>query len=116
MELEETMKIGILKEATETEQRVALVPQIAQLLSKQKVEWMIESGAGISAGFNDSDYADHDIAVAAASGAASVGGRHITSRGWDPWTERPLPEVVRVAYPLMCLRQLYFILDNVVHI
>ena len=25
---------------------------------------------------------------------------HITSRGWDPWTERPLPEVVRVAYPL----------------
>jgi len=23
----------------------------------------------------------------------------ITSRGWDPWTERPLPEVVRVAYP-----------------
>jgi len=53
MELEETMKIGILKEATETEQRVALVPQIAQLLSKQKVEWMIESGAGISAGFND---------------------------------------------------------------
>ncbi len=53
MELEETMKIGILKEATETEQRVALVPQIAQLLSKQKVECMIESGAGISAGFND---------------------------------------------------------------
>src|SRR5215467_12178218 len=39
-------------------------------------------------------------AVAAASGAASVRVWHITSRGWDPWTERPLPEVVRVAYPL----------------
>jgi hypothetical protein len=38
--------------------------------------------------------------VAAASGAASVRVRHITSREWDPWTERPLPEVVRVAYPL----------------
>jgi Amino acid synthesis len=38
-------------------------------------------------------------AVAAASGAASVRVWHITSRGWDPWTERPLPEVVRVAYP-----------------
>jgi len=37
--------------------------------------------------------------VAAASGAASVRVRHITSRGWDPWTERPLPEGVRVAYP-----------------
>src|SRR5216684_815806 len=31
--------------------------------------------------------------VAAASGAASVRVWHITSRGWDPWTERPLPEV-----------------------
>jgi hypothetical protein len=31
--------------------------------------------------------------------AASVRVWHITSRGWDPWTERPLPEVVRVAYP-----------------
>ncbi len=37
--------------------------------------------------------------VAAASGAASVRVRHIMSRGWDPWTERPLPEGVRVAYP-----------------
>jgi hypothetical protein len=38
--------------------------------------------------------------VAATSGAASVQVWHLTSRGWDPWTERPLPEVVRVAYPL----------------
>ena len=38
--------------------------------------------------------------VAAASGAASVRVWHITSRGWGPWTERPLPEGVRVAYPL----------------
>lgn len=40
-------------------------------------------------------------AVPSASGAASVRVWHITSRGWDPWTERPLPEVVRVAYPLL---------------
>jgi hypothetical protein len=32
-------------------------------------------------------------------GAASVRVWHITSRRWGPWTERPLPEVVRVAYP-----------------
>jgi hypothetical protein len=37
--------------------------------------------------------------VAAASGPASVRVWHIMSRGWDPWTERPLPEGVRVAYP-----------------
>ena len=34
--------------------------------------------------------------VAAASGAASVRVWHVMSRGWDPWTERPLPEVVRL--------------------
>ena len=38
-------------------------------------------------------------AVASASAVFRVRVWHITSRGWDPWTERPLPEVVRVAYP-----------------
>jgi hypothetical protein len=40
-------------------------------------------------------------AEAVASAPAAFRGRvwHITSRGWDRWTERPLPEVVRVAYP-----------------
>ncbi len=42
--------------------------------------------------------------VAAASGAASVRVWHLMSRGWhpwtEPWTERPLPKGVRVAYPL----------------
>src|SRR5229473_3429892 len=38
--------------------------------------------------------------VASAPAAFRVRVWHITSRGWDPWTERPLPEVVRVAYPL----------------
>ena len=37
--------------------------------------------------------------VPTAPRAASVRVWHITSRGWDPWTERPLPEGVRVAYP-----------------
>ena len=32
-------------------------------------------------------------------GVASVRVWHLTSRRWGPWTERPLPEVVRVAYP-----------------
>jgi hypothetical protein len=50
--------------------------------------------------FGPGSRAHRPIAVAAASGAASVRVWHITSRGWDPWTERPLPEVVRVAYPL----------------
>ena len=40
------------------------------------------------------------VTVAAASGAASVRVWHIMSRGWDPWTERPLPEGIHVACPL----------------
>jgi hypothetical protein len=44
---------------------------------------------------DDSGRRELEFAVA----AACVRVWHITSRGWDPWTERPLPEVVRVAYP-----------------
>lgn len=42
---------------------MALVPQIAQLLSKQKVELIAESRAGICAEFKDSDYADHGFII-----------------------------------------------------
>jgi glycine/D-amino acid oxidase-like deaminating enzyme len=38
--------------------------------------------------------------------------RHITSRGWDPWTERPLPEVVRVAYPPDAVHNHFFLSHN----
>ncbi len=60
-------------------------------------------------------FSEHDtvvkggLAVAAASGAASVRVWHITSRGWDPWTERPLPEVVRVAYPPDAVHNHFFL-------
>jgi hypothetical protein len=37
--------------------------------------------------------------VASAPAAFRVRVWEVMSRGWDPWTERPLPEVVRVAYP-----------------
>src|SRR6266404_8666725 len=38
--------------------------------------------------------------VASAPAAFRVRVWHLRSRGWDPWTERPLPEGVRVVYPL----------------
>ena len=38
-------------------------------------------------------------AVAAASGGGQRPSLALTSRRWGPWTERPLPEVVRVAHP-----------------
>jgi len=40
-----------------------------------------------------------------APGAAGVRVWHLMSRGRGPWTEQPLPEVVRVAYPLQVLQR-----------
>ena len=42
---------------------------------------------------------DRKSAVASAPGAAGVRVWHRMSRGRGPWTQQPLPEVVRVAYP-----------------
>ena len=58
-----TIKIGILNETDENERRVAATPQISQLLNKLDVAWVMESGAGIAAGFKDSDYADHGMVI-----------------------------------------------------
>ena len=72
---------------------IGKMPNVAQILPELKLLfhmefWVIQAEQLLKQ------------AVAAASGAASVRVRHIMSRGWDPWTERPLPEGVRVAYPL----------------
>ena len=50
-----------------------------------------------------------ETAVAAVPGPAGVRVWHLTSRGWDPWTERPLPEVVRVAYPPDAVHNHFFV-------
>lgn len=52
------MKIGIVKESYPGERRVALVPQAMRTLNKLKVELLVESGAGESAGFLDQSYRD----------------------------------------------------------
>ena len=49
--------IGILDETSESENRVALVPEDAKKLISRKMEVLVESGAGMKAGFTDSDYA-----------------------------------------------------------
>jgi H+-translocating NAD(P) transhydrogenase subunit alpha len=51
-----TIKIGILNETDENESRAAATPQISQLLNKLDVAWVMESGAGVQAGYPDSEY------------------------------------------------------------
>ena len=70
------MIIGVPKESYPGERRVALVPSVVPTLSKAGFEVHIESGAGASAGYPDSQYAEKGgkivAARAAVFGAADV--------------------------------------------
>jgi len=74
------MRLGVPKETAEGERRVALVPDVVRSLKKnEKLDVIIEPGAGEEAGHPDDQYAD---------AGAEVGGE-----GWDA------DAVLRVAVP-----------------
>ena len=50
------MIAGVLKERAPGERRVALVPQVLGMLGKSGLELVVESGAGVSAGFPDAAF------------------------------------------------------------
>ncbi len=50
------MKLAVLKETEEGENRVALIPDSIKRLSQQGFTVLVESGAGSSAGYNDQEY------------------------------------------------------------
>ncbi len=50
------MIVGVPKETSEGERRVALVPELVSRLSKAGLELLVENGAGVSAGFPDAAY------------------------------------------------------------
>ncbi|WP_296057503.1 Re/Si-specific NAD(P)(+) transhydrogenase subunit alpha [uncultured Amphritea sp.] len=52
------MRIGIAKETSANETRVALTPENISRLSGSGATFAVESGAGLAAGFNDQDYRD----------------------------------------------------------
>src|SRR5215467_4836504 len=59
------MKIGVPKETAEGERRVALVPDVVRSLKKnEKVDVLIEAGAGDAAGHPDSQYTDAGAEIA----------------------------------------------------
>ncbi|MDH4572757.1 Re/Si-specific NAD(P)(+) transhydrogenase subunit alpha [Salinicola acroporae] len=57
------MKIGAPKELARGEARVALTPESAQQIQKLGHECLIESGAGVLAGFSDEAYRDAGVSV-----------------------------------------------------
>ncbi len=74
--------VGVVKEKTTSETRVALVPEMVLSLTKDKTtEVFIEQGAGVLAGFVDDDYvkagatiASHDEVVAKANCLIAING------------------------------------------
>lgn len=58
------MLIGVPKETFPGESRVALAPSVLAPLLKKKFEVLIESGAGIAAGYPDAAFTDKGAAVA----------------------------------------------------
>jgi NAD(P) transhydrogenase subunit alpha len=79
------MKIGVPKETAAGERRVALVPDIVKsLLGNEKIEVLIESGAGEAAGHPDSQYTDAGAEIA---GADAAWGADVVLRVAVPSTE-----------------------------
>lgn len=99
------MKIGVSKEGSEGERRVALVPDSVRALSaRDGVEVLIESGAGVEAGFPDDSYAEAgaqvttrdeaigaDVLLAVAHPSQEEIGRlrqgQVLIAHLDPWTD-----------------------------
>jgi NAD(P) transhydrogenase subunit alpha len=61
-----TIKIGVPKEVREGEQRVALVPDSVNRLTKQDILVTLETGAGALAGYTDDYYENAEIAASIA--------------------------------------------------
>ncbi|MGD9736607.1 MAG: Re/Si-specific NAD(P)(+) transhydrogenase subunit alpha [Solirubrobacterales bacterium] len=61
------MKIGVPKETAAGERRVALVPDVVKSLKRnEKLDVLVEAGAGVAAGHPDSQYTDAGAEIAAA--------------------------------------------------
>ncbi len=58
------MKAGVLKETWPGEARVAFVPAALAALKRAGVEVVVESGAGVAAGFPDAEYEEKGAALA----------------------------------------------------
>lgn len=58
------LRVGIVTESAPGERRVAMAPQAIAVLNKSGVELVLESGAGVRAGFPDAEYTSKKAAVA----------------------------------------------------
>src|SRR4051812_3017583 len=64
------MQVAVLKETFPGERRVPLVPADVVKLAKAGIQTLVESGAGLSAGFPDQLYRDKGATIAESRSAA----------------------------------------------
>jgi proton-translocating NAD(P)+ transhydrogenase subunit alpha len=57
------MKLAVLKEIEEGENRVAIIPDSIKRLSKHGFDVLIETGAGLASGHSDQDYTDKGATI-----------------------------------------------------
>jgi len=58
------MTVGIVSEISPGERRVAMVPGAIAVLNKTGTQFLMEAGAGLRAGFPDSEYVEKGVRIA----------------------------------------------------
>jgi NAD(P) transhydrogenase subunit alpha len=78
------MKISVPAETAPREHRVALAPDsVARLIKQQKVEVVVQQGAGLRAGFRDDAYVAAGAAIVPTA-AAALGGANVVAKVQPP--------------------------------
>jgi NAD(P) transhydrogenase subunit alpha len=78
------MKISVPTETAPREHRVALAPDsVARLIKQQKVEVVVQQGAGLRAGFRDDAYTAAGASIVA-NAAAALGGADVVAKVQPP--------------------------------
>ena len=62
------MKAGVVRERSPGERRVALVPESVTRIHAKGVDFLVEAGAGVDAGFDDNAYREAGAEIAATAG------------------------------------------------
>ena len=62
------MKAGVVRETHPGERRVALVPESVARINAKGVDFLVEAGAGVAAGFDDDAYREAGAEIAATAG------------------------------------------------
>ncbi len=99
------MIIGVPKEIADGERRVGLVPEGVKALKQAGADLLIESGAGLEAGFDDQSYRDEEARIAS-SAAELYGAADIVIKVMPPQAGGPAGdevEVLREGTALICL-------------